>query len=73
MSTTSFSIEKQIPIPGKYPFDDMDVGDSFFIPPHIRREGVNVAALRYTKTPKGLNKRFTIRKVPDGFRCWRMA
>lgn len=62
-------IEKGIPIPNKFPFKDMEVGDSFLIPENIPRTTVQVAAARYGKP---LGKLFTIRKTPDGARCWRV-
>lgn len=62
-------IEKNIPIPGRYPFEQMEVGDSFAIPTSIKRQTVSVAARRYGDKH---NKTFVTRKMPDGtIRCWR--
>lgn len=63
----------------KYPFPDMQVGDSFFIPAktadRIRtRNRVRVAARRHAlrrDTPKGW--RFATRVVEGGIRCWRIS
>lgn len=62
-------IEKGIPIPNKFPFKDMEVGDSFLIPAGVARSTAQTAAIRYGKP---LGKRFTIRKTPEGDRCWRV-
>ena len=63
-------VESNIPIPGKYPFAQMQVGDSFLVPQDVKRQTVNVAALRYGRTS---GKRFTVRMTPEGYRCWRTA
>jgi len=62
-------VEKGKPIPGKYPFDEMEVGDSFLIPEGVKRHTVAVAALRYWRKT---GKKFTTRKVPEGYCCWRV-
>lgn len=64
-------IEKGVPMPIKYPFKDMQVGDSFAVPPDIKRSAVSVAATRYgTK----LGRQFAVRLMPDRtLRCWRVA
>ncbi len=62
-------IEQNIPVPKKYPFAQMQVGDSFVIAENIKRTTVSVAAIRYGKA-NGM--KFTTRKMPDGvYRCWR--
>jgi hypothetical protein len=67
----AMKIEKNIPIPGRYPFGQMEVGDSFAIPPSINRQTVSVAARRYSDK---YNKTFVTRKMPDNtVRCWRTA
>jgi hypothetical protein len=49
----------------------MNVGDSFAIPPEIKRHTVAVSAMRYGKKH---GMKFTTRKMPDGtYRCWRTA
>jgi hypothetical protein len=62
------TVEKNIPIPKRWPFDEMKVGDSFLIPPSANRVTVSVAAKRWGEKH---NAQFTIRKTPDGYRCWR--
>ncbi len=72
-----FKIEKGVPLSSntvgdpKYPFRDMDVGDSFSI------EGGGVAAnlvraASANETRKS-GKRFSTRKFEGGYRCWRIA
>jgi hypothetical protein len=69
-----FKIEKKVPIPArtttqKYPFRDMEVGDSF-----VATDGgksVLVAASAFTR--RNPEYRFTTRKEGDGIRIWRIA
>lgn len=64
-------IDKDVPIPGTYPFEQMKVGDSFAVPASVRRETVSVSAKRYGDKHKA---KFTVRQVAPGvFRCWRVA
>lgn len=68
-------IEKKIPIPsgrgpyGKYPWSQMEIGDSFLIP------GKKVSLVSSTMASAGrrLNKKFTARTVEGGVRVWRIA
>ena len=63
-------VENQVPLPKRYPFHQMQVGDSFAIPPDIRRETVAVAALRYGRKH---DMKFVVRLMPDrSYRCWRI-
>lgn len=67
-------IEKGIPVPkpvrktySKYPFDKMEAGDSFLVPPASRRGAQSSASLQSKD-----GKRFTGRTTPDGsYRIWR--
>lgn len=61
-------IESNVPLPSKFPFAQMKVGDSFLAPPDINRTSVSVSAKRFG-TKHGM--KFTVRKVEQGFRCWR--
>jgi len=71
-----FVVEKGIPLVGdgrgrqkNYPFENMNVGDSFAFPKEIR---VSVArAAHYHGKSKG--KMFTTRAVDGAYRCWRIA
>ena len=62
-------IDKNVPLPQKWPFSDMKVGDSFLVPDDIHRSTVTVAASRYGAKHK---MRFTVRLTEDRkLRCWR--
>lgn len=63
-------VEKNIPLPIRYPFDEMEVGDSFELAPTMKRATVTVAAQRWGQ--KNGDAKFTIRKTGDTFRCWRI-
>lgn len=71
-STTSpIKIEKGVPIPdrrGKYPWADMDVGDSFFV---ATDKVENFRRNVYGKNRNG--KKFTARAEGNGVRVWRTA
>lgn len=63
-------IDKGIPMPKRYPFDQMEVGDSFAVPPGVSRTTVAIAAMRYGRDH---DMKFTIRMMPDrSYRCWRV-
>lgn len=64
-------VESGVSIPIKFPFADMNVGDSFSVPTTIKRSTVNVSAKRYGDKH---GQKFTIRIMPDRtLRCWRIA
>jgi len=52
----------------KYPFNEMVVGDSFFVD---KIKPVNFRSAAYTAAKK-LNVKFLVRKVDGGCRCWRI-
>ena len=63
-------IDSNIPLPTKWPFAKMKVGDSFAVPDDVKRQAIAVAAMRY-----GIKNdmKFTIRKTLEGnLRCWRI-
>jgi len=71
-------IDKNIPIPKSgrgrkgylcdlYPFEEMEIGDSFF----TDEDGRNFSGKVYT-VGKRLNKKFSVAKEGDGCRCWRI-
>ena len=68
-----YKIEKHIPMPTSrsiYPFADMEVGDSFFVPKNdIVGTRVSVAISYYKK--KNPKKSFATRKDENGMRIWR--
>lgn len=77
-------IDKNIPLPPKgsakrdespYPFDDMDVGDSFFVFGDRTKRHSVVTLANNQQTKRGQSgKKFAARDTaPDGFRVWRIA
>jgi len=63
-------VQKNIPLPRKFPFADMKVGDSFAVPSDVKRVAVSVAAMRFGRKH---GMKFTIRQLADKtFRCWRI-
>lgn len=74
--STQFKIEKGIPVPAKgtgrasmYPWDDMEIGDSFFV------KGKKSSALSATtkRIAKTRGFKFTVRQLEGGVRVWRIA
>jgi hypothetical protein len=63
-------IESGIPMPAKFPFAEMKVGDSFLVPEGMNKSTVAVYANRYAK--KTGYAKFTVRKTAEGYRCWRI-
>jgi len=65
-------IEKGIPFKSNendLPFEKMKVGDSFLVPNNILYTTVRVRANQYSKNKK---TKFSVKKTPDGYRCWRI-
>lgn len=66
-----YAIEKNVPMPvgrSSYPFADMQIGDSFFVP-NAKATTVSVAA---HSSKKKLNMKFAVRTVNGGTRVWRV-
>lgn len=67
-------IEKNVPIPlhGKLglPFDNMEIGDSFFIDNITDCKTAKTIMSRYNK---GTSKKFISRSYGAGFRFWRVS
>ena len=69
-----FKIDKNVELPNsnkKYPFDDMDVGDSFLISGETIGSNVKSAIQHFKKVEK--YKKFQTRTVNEGVRVWRIA
>lgn len=71
-----FEIDKAVPPPAnltrkKYPFHTLSVGDSFFVPDG-KPVNVGSAAYAHSNTYLGRGKRFAVRRVQGGVRCWRV-
>lgn len=54
---------------GKYPFKDMEIGDSFLVPFESEMT-IRTRAYHFGGTNPGF--KFTVRKVQNGIRCWRI-
>lgn len=72
-----FEIEKGVPIPeithaSKYPFEKMEVGDSFFVEGDEAKNRLYSSASVYSKRHGGKTK-FVVRGVDGGARCWRTS
>lgn len=78
MATPQIKIEKGVPLPvgrGKYPWREMDVGDSFFVP-DVTGVKLSAAASAYTIRCRSTGKpvpKFSVRNVDGGVRVWRTA
>lgn len=74
---SKFKIEKNVPPPaprcylGKYPFKDMKVGDSFFVPEGSNH---NLASMRQKAYLAGKHHgmKFSTRYADGGVRVWRI-
>jgi len=77
-----FEIEKSIPIPEdwsrgrkqKYPFDNMEIGDSFFVP-RDEEKATNLILSISSAKRRALPKQFTVRyiRTEKGVRTWRVG
>ena len=74
-------IDKNVPIPAnvlgkKYFFDEMQVGDSFFVrtknTPYDKHKAA-ASITRCAKVSKVEGLKVTVRRVDNGVRCWRVA
>lgn len=71
-----YAVDKNIPIPAdrrgkgraKYPWRDMQVGDSFLVP-----KAINAISGTTSCAAKRLGFRFTLRTVEGGTRIWRIG
>ena len=86
-SESEFKIDQNIPIHGRtkrhkpytYPFQHMNVGDSFYVPHkgpedefEKTRGKINSEARRFVRESEDEPK-FQTRLVKQGYRCWRVA
>lgn len=78
MIKSSVMIDKNIPIPKdagrkgrrKYPFYEMEVGDSVFFEGQTRTGNARNAAYAWARNN---NKEVSVRSVQGGIRIWRIA
>ena len=54
-----------------YPFNQMDVGDSFLLTEYKKAESARIAALLFARR-KSLEWKFSMRKVSEGWRVFRV-
>ena len=68
------TIDKNVPIPekmrSKYPWEQMEVGDSFEFLPKLAKH--SVYAVTRTACLRFPGKRFETRRVGRQYRCWRV-
>jgi hypothetical protein len=74
----SIKIESDVPLPPatggakKYPFDEMAIGQSFFIrTDELPKSGDKAVRSSATQAAKRLRMKFTMRQVKNGVRLWR--
>jgi uncharacterized protein (DUF2249 family) len=65
-------IEKGIPLPSKskYPWDEMEAGDSFFV--KEKRERGKLASACHMRNKKFPPQKYIVRNFEDGLRVWRI-
>lgn len=78
--SAEIAIRKGVPLPrrngggrgnAKYPWHEMEVGDSFVFPAGVTR-GTNYRAA-FAANERYAPKKFATRSTPEGFCCWRIA
>ena len=64
-------IDKNVPMPsaGKYPFGDMDVGDSFFV---AGKTAAQMGGTMHFRKPKKFTTRTVTENGVKGIRIWRV-
>lgn len=68
-------IERGIALPitrSKYPFADMEVGDSILFREKAQANSARISSMRFVRVHEPKWK-FVMRKVEDGWRMWRTA
>jgi hypothetical protein len=69
----NIKIDDNVPMPmtwkNKYPLMEMEVGQSFVVPAETKIP----AFRRVASFHRSDGRRFSVRKTPDGYRCWRIA
>ena len=69
-----YKVDTGIDVPDsrtKYPFSDMEVGDSILFEDKKTAESARVASLRFARTHRE-EWAFSLRKVDNGWRLWRI-
>ena len=68
----SVGLDKDVPLPEarkRYPYKEMEVGDSFF----VEGGGIQNICNQNYRTGKKLGKSFIARKEDNGVRVWRVS
>lgn len=71
-----YKIESGVPMPErvirkKYPYEQLEVGQSFFVP--CKKDAAKMKQISIGSTAaRHKPKRFTVSVVKDGVRCWRI-
>jgi hypothetical protein len=76
MYTIDKGVELPTLVPGKsskYPFKDMEIGDSFLVPHGGDDTAKHKIYSSASNTGRRMQRKFTIRRLPEGFRVWRTA
>lgn len=75
----NITIETNIPLPqrvggrlkgSKYPFAQMQPGDSFLVPSDVKPSTLRAAVSAFSKKAEAPVKKFAIRVVDNGVRVW---
>jgi len=75
MSLTNLQIDPDVPIPQgrtRYPFKDMEVGDSIFFDTLPKGTSARVSAAQFIQKHEPTWK-FSLKQVSGGWRLWRTA
>ena len=73
----TYEIEKDIPLPPRksrvsaYPFAEMNVGDSFVVPPTENAPALTTLRNAAAQAKKKLGFKFVVAETYDGIRVWR--
>ena len=70
-----YKIESNVEMPDsrtKYPFDDMEKGDSILFKDRKGADSARVAAVRFAQAHRP-DWKFSLRKVANGWRLWRVV
>ena len=73
----TFTIDTDVPIvavhENKWPFPEMEVGNSFLIGRDDRQANNCRSSAIHWSYRTDVRHKFRVRKTPDGYRCWRVA
>lgn len=73
---SAYEIDNDVPVPttrSKYPFDEMEVGDSFFVSGGSKLTLRKMRSASNWATKKFPDTKYSVRAVENGVRIWRVA